>query len=404
MKNSRVIKLNKTVVFSFLISVGLLLFNATLRAKISPLVIMAFNIPVYLGFLFFLPNSTGIKHMSKKFLTKGVFTWLALLTIMLISMIGSGSIRLNFIIAVAVPVVLGFVELKKSYDIVPIFAIWLKILNFVLLLVALGGVFDLISGYSVTNFFTEFYKTEAILQMRIDEPERIISVLGHPLVASEIGLIGCICNYIDTIALKTSNYQVLGFAVSLVVIALSGSKIAFFLALIIMLMLSRGNHKIRNTLLLVIIAYGIYSLGLFDVVIERFVEGVRSGDLSTGRNVRLEQLYSAKALEFNFFSGHEQELSEHFVIALEYPILRLSYRYGIFYTICLCAAIFLRPLIIIFRRKQFYLFLVLLFLIIDVNTFSSITATGDGMLLYSVMIFFFMNISHYLLYKKVNIK
>lgn len=387
------LKLDKIGIFSFLMGIGLLLFNATIRAQISQSIIMAFNIPVYIAFLFFVPKSSGIRNISRKFIKEGIFIWLTLLLIMLISMINSNAVKITFIISIAIPIIIGFIELKDSRDIVRIFSIWLKILNLVLLLVAIGGFIDLISGYSVTKFFTEAYHTEAILQMRIDEPDRIISVLGHPLVSSEIGLIGCICNYIDIVSLKTTKYQIPKFIISMIVIALCGSKIAFVLALFLMLLLNIENRKIRNVILLFILVYILYSVGMFDVVLERFMNGIKSGDLTTGRNVRLLELYSAGTLDFKFFSGHGKELSEHFIIALEYPVLRLAYKYGIFYSICLFIAIFVYPLITILRRKQMFLFWALLCLIVDVNTFSSITATGDGMLLYNCMLFLFINIS-----------
>ena len=380
--------------FSLLIGIGLLLFNATFRTKISQSIILAFNIPVYIAFLFFLPKVPRIGKTSKKFIKK-LIVWLVLLSIMLVSMVRSDAIKTTFIIAIAIPIIIGLIELKDCRDIVRIFSVWLKILNIVLFLVTVGGLIDLISGYPVTKFFTEFYHTKSILQMRIDEPNRIISVLGHPLVSSEIGLMGCICNYIDAVSLKTTKHQISKFLISMIVIALCGSKIAFVLALFLMLLLNIENRKLRNIILTVILIYILYSVGMFDVVLERFVNGIKSGDLTTGRNVRFIELYSMGALKFNFFSGHGQELSEHFIIALEYPALRLSYRYGIFYTICLFGTIFVYPLVTVLRRKQLFLFWALLCLIIDVNTFSSLAATGDGMLIYNVMIFLFMNISKF---------
>lgn len=394
MNEKRWLKIDRTTMFSLLIGIGLLLFNATLRSKISQSVIFAFNIPVYIAFLFFLPKAPRMGRTSKKFIKK-LIVWLVLLSIMLVSMVRSNAIKTTFIIAIAIPVIIGLIELKDCRDIVRVFSVWLKILNVVLFLVAVGGLIDLISGYSVTKFFTEFYHTEAILQMRIDEPSRIISALGHPLVSSEIGLIGCICNYIDAVSLKTTKHQISKFLVSMVVIALCGSKIAFVLALFLMLLLNIENRKLRNIILAVILIYILYAVGMFDVVLERFVNGIKSGDLTTGRNVRFAELYSAGALRFSFFSGHGQELSEYFIIALEYPALRLSYRYGIFYMICLFGTIFVYPLVTVLRRKQLFLFWALLCLIVDVNTFSSLAATGDGMLIYNVMIFLFMNISKF---------
>ena len=51
------LKLDKTALFSLLIGVGIFLFNSTLRNQISQSIIMSFNIPVYIAFLFFLPKS-----------------------------------------------------------------------------------------------------------------------------------------------------------------------------------------------------------------------------------------------------------------------------------------------------------------------------------------------------------
>lgn len=396
MRRESILIVNKCTLFSLLIGCGILLFNASIRNVISGSMLMAFNLPVYFAFLCCVPKSHGVMELSRSFLSRRVTIWLGIILLMLGSMARNGVIKPHFIISIAVPIIVGYIEIWRSEDIRRIFCIWIIILNSVLAIVAVGGVIDVLFGYPVTEFFTELYHTEAILQMRIDEPSRIISVLGHPLFGSEIGLIGCICNYIDVKFLKTQKRPMLGYFYGIVVIALSGSKTAFLLALVIALMLSSGHHKMRNFLLLAIAGYVVYALGLFDIILGRFIHGIESGDITTGRNVRLLELYQTGMLEFKFFSGHAEELSERFIIALEYPLLRLSYKYGVIFAICISLVIFVRPLVLIFKRRQNVLGLCLLLLIVDVNTYSGLVATGDGMLLYNIMLFFILNLSKYM--------
>ncbi len=387
MQSRYVIKLNTSILFSLFLSVGLLFFNVNLRTRINSSSVLAVNLMVYFAFVFYLIQSRKPTRATKSKVVL-IIAVVLVLCLHVICMFLNNLINVRYIIAFDFPLFLLLIQIREIESMEVIFSYWTKVFNIAIWLVVIGGLIDRLFGYTVTNFFTNFYNTDAILQMRIDEPSRIISFLGHPLFASEVSLICFISNYILSEYFEKKNKLLFKAGLCLVACALCGSKTVFLLLLVLVLIFNFNNKRLRNILYLIIGCYILYLLGVFDIIIGRFIKSIELGDWSTGRNVWLSELYQSGSLDFKWFIGHTAELSDRYIIALEYPILRFSYRYGIFYTLCLS--------IYILRRKQYKILICLVALIIDINTYSSIAAIGDGMLLYCSVLFLFLNISNYI--------
>ena len=88
------------------------------------------------------------------------------------------------------------------------------------------------------------------------------------------------------------------------------------------------NKKgIKYFILVAAAVYWAYGYGLLDTVIGRFLDGFKSGDLTTGRNTALALLMRNGYLHFNFLMGHAgADLSERMIAALEYPCLLYTSR------------------------------------------------------------------------------
>lgn len=109
----------------------------------------------------------------------------------------------------------------------------------------------------------------------------------------------------------------------------------------------------------------------------------------------LAMLLETGSLKFDFFIGHAgSELSETMIAALEYPPLRWAYLFGIWFSVLMCIILFIIPAIRILKNKNLKIFVVLLILIFDVNSYNGITTQSDQMLLYCVSVFLLLNLSY----------
>lgn len=100
-------------------------------------------------------------------------------------------------------------------------------------------------------------------------------------------------------------------------------------------------------------------------------------------------------LHFNFLMGHAgADLSERMIAALEYPPLRWAYLFGVWFSVVMCIILFLTPAMMILKNKNIKIFIVLIILILDVNSYNGITTQSDQMLLYCVSVFLLLNLSY----------
>lgn len=194
---------------------------------------------------------------------------------------------------------------------------------------------------------------------------------------------------------KTVTETVYYSIVSVIGIGFCGSKTGLILIAIEFALLYVNKKGIKYFILVAAAVYWAYGYGLLDTVIGRFLDGFKSGDLTTGRNTALALLMRNGYLHFNFLMGHAgADLSERMIAALEYPPLRWAYLFGVWFSVVMCIILFLTPAMMILKNKNIKIFIVLIILILDVNSYNGITTQSDQMLLYCVSVFLLLNLSY----------
>lgn len=387
------IKISMPGLFALMLSTGIFITNSILRKNYLGDTFTSLNLMVYVAFIFLWLKNNYFSHISMYDVCSG-FVSFVLFVGLIVCMINNGNIRLTFVFSVGVPLLFAFIRIRNTEWISSIFRIWLIFVRISVCLIVLGAVLDILTGYSVTNFFAGMFDAESIAQMRMEEEGRIISYMGHPLLSAEISLIYLVSEIIDSRYFNTAKNLLLPSILSVVAAALCGSKTVILLLLFLIFAANINNKRIRNIVFIAIVFCILYFLGVFDVIIGRFITSMKTGDFTTGRNVRFMQLYSSGRLSFNWFSGHSGSMSERFQVALEYPPLRFAYVYGIFYSLILCFALFVYPVLVIFKRRQYMLLLCMLALIADVCTYSGLTTNADNMLIYCSVLFLILNVSY----------
>lgn len=72
----------------------------------------------------------------------------------------------------------------------------------------------------------------------------------------------------------------------------------------------------------------------------------------------------------------------------------LPYLFGVWFSVVMCIILFLTPAMMILKNKNIKIFIVLIILILDVNSYNGITTQSDQMLLYCVSVFLLLNLSY----------
>lgn len=302
---------------------------------------------------------------------------------------------IKFYIAIIVPILTIFIAFERQL-IPEMFDVFLKILNFSVLFVVVCGLADVFMGHSVSSFFAGFYDIESLYSCY--RQHRIVSYFGHSLLTAEIGIIYFVCNYIDVLYFHTKRNRVFFLAISFVLIALTGSKTALILLLVMSMLVNMDLKNFKYIIVIFIILLFLNYFGVFDMIINRFLYWGGRGDITSGRNSSLIGLYQSGVMKFSWFHGNDTGLSNTAVIAAnEYPIIRWAFRFGILWTTVICSVIFVYPVIQILKWSRSWKILVLYSgCLVFVNTYSTLQSTQDGMLIYCIFTCLILNVSRFI--------
>ena len=150
----------------------------------------------------------------------------------------------------------------------------------------------------------------------------------------------------------------------------------------------------------------LYAFGIFDTLIDRVVMGIAAGDITSSRNTKLEEMMRAGIIRYDWFQGHPFDtgytsyVRASLVVALEYPLLRFAFMYGIAFSALLGIVLFILPVIYVFRKTGAVSALLLALYFFHVNTYSSICVAQDGMLRCVLITWMFLCASQFIDYKK----
>lgn len=376
------------------IALGLFVAPYLLRHKLIPgsEAVWALNPVVLLTVAWLLLYMLGHKYaMSRSFgvVRSVLFAGLVLLAF-------STGMSPSFLIACLLPLVLLFVVVPET--IFPaFFKGFMRVLNAVMLVIAACAACDVVSGFSVTKAITNFYGSDSLISM--SSSGRLVSIMGHSLLTAEVALLYFALNQIASRFMGAKINQILVTLVAAAVVLLTGSRSAM-VCLLCMIILAYSNAKnIKYCIVIIVGLLAFYLAGLFDTVIDRIMIGIKSGDMTSSRNVQLDQLVAAGVIRYDWFTGHEFDYSNNLlIIALEYPLLRFAFSYGIAFSVLLAIYLFVLPLVQTLRGLGIVPFGLLALYFVHVNTYSSICSTQDGMLQCVIVAWLFVGVARYSAY------
>lgn len=271
--------------------------------------------------------------------------------------------------------------------------VWLKALQIVCRLMCLFWFVDKILGNTIQNLWANFYQSSILFSLI--KSGRFISFYGHALENASFFLALLIWA-----TLKKDEYNkrnptyILDIFTSLFGIAICGSKSGLMLAILLLFLCNIGIKKAKYMIVILVLFFTLYILGVFDLIISRIMEGIASGDLTTARNSSLETLMSKGIIEFKMMEGHPFKYGDvAMVAALEYPFLQWSFLCGIIFTIVQYLMYFVKPGIEVLLSKKWTFFICLVILMAFYNGNNGIVSFNDDLLIYSINAWLIMQVA-----------
>ena len=299
-----------------------------------------------------------------------------------------------YIVTILLPTLVINYEWKRGAIFRRCLDVWVNALKACCYIMFFCGVIDKCTGNYISFYFAHLYNVESLLVNA--ESGRMVSYLGHALFSCEMFLIYYVTQYLYNIKLLNKKENILDIFISIIGVAFTASKsgIVLLLGIIIVLHANWKSRRMVPIVLLGIIA--IYYFGLFDTVIDRLKIGLKEGDISSSRNTALHHLLVNGRLSFRLFTGQNIDYGWEMTAALEYPILRWAYQFGIFVAVVLSLIVFILPLIklLIIKADKAFLFGSLA-IMVYVNTYNGIALQRDHMLIYCLTVFFVVNMAKY---------
>ena len=390
-----VIRIKKIRIIAFFAYVFLFVFNYTFRNIVfTNGLIRQVNVMTLLCFFTIIYIDTRsiqepIRLNSQKKNTVDTVLYLSLLVVFGISKtlyFGSiNSTTLDFFDLI-IPVYFVFYRFKSKNNFHDILNLWMTFLSLCTACMLLIGIMDLFTDFNISKSLA-LLSNDAALIRKANEG-RSVSWMGHPLYSAQIYIMFYGFSYLYA---KENNKKesIWHWVIAVVGVLTTGSKSALVIILFLYIFLHLKLRKALYVLGGAIVLWVAYELGLLDVVLGRFLEGIAQGDLSTGRNEAFLKLFSVGSYRFLFFCGQPFESGNLlFVSSLEYPILMVAYMYGILVSIIMSVLMFIRPMIkSVFLKTKDYLW-VMGAIILDVNLYNGLSNHNDNMLLFcwSVML------------------
>lgn len=280
---------------------------------------------------------------------------------------------------------------------------FLKILNVSVAAIAACAVLDLLTGFAVSRAIGTFYDIESLAWL--NSSGRLVSFVGHSLLTAEIALAYFALNIFASEAMNLRTNKILITLVAVVIVVLTGSRSA---AIVLASMILITFVNAQNVRYVVVIVFGmllLYLFGVFDTLFDRIAMGISAGDMTSSRNTKLDEMTRAGIISYEWFRGHPFDsgyssyVTASLVIALEYPLLRFAFMYGIAFSLLVGILLFVLPVIYVFRKTGAIPALLLALYFFHVNTYSSICTAQDGMLQCVLIAWMFMGISRFIDWK-----
>lgn len=397
------IKPTKLKLYAYIAFSGLFITGSTLRNGVYSNSLLQQNSPLLvIGLVMICLVKTKERNLyTQKFDKIGILLYTSLIFVSCSFFVIMGSFRskLMSFISIILPSIVVLYRFQNKEQFYKVFEIWMKLLKLCVTLIVITGVIDILTNYSITHFFAEF--TGIASYSRIARQNRCVSYMGHPLYTAEI----CLSYYLFVhlrAEMTGEKESIIDFTMALLGAALAQGRTAVILLVVAYLLFNLKWRRLQYIVLGIALLWIGYELHIFDSIIQRFTSAISNGDISAGRNSSLFELITSGSLKLFWFTGQEIYYDGRVTLlgmALEYPILGWAYNYGIFIAIILLTLVFIYPLLIVAFRKQKDLLIALIFIILDVNSYSGIANNGYKPLHFYIMVCLILNISN-IFYKR----
>ncbi len=371
--------------------VGLFGFNETLRLFFMPEKFAPINI-IFIGAVFYLLGRYFLQNRLDwlgTYLALG-FTGLVMLT----AFFQGQSMGYLVLVFCVFCLPLLFLNIKLDPDGGRMILDYSTLILSIICLGVLGfGIIDYFSKAGLQFYLAEMLaKTEfgeLILDERGWEVYRLYSFIGHPLTNAKYFLLFYIFNQLNLQINRKGFNKYLAIIITGLGLLLSGSKLA--LLLFLLLILTSINFKksawIFQMLVIAGLIFYLSQTVLFQENLgQRFESGMATGDLSTGRNELLAIFFESKIERPSWIIGRGIGYSREIVSFLggnltnfEYPLIMLAYDFSILGVIFIYLLVFLRPGLVLWQSKNYFLWWSFLLLFIYDNANNGLASFSDSL-------------------------
>lgn len=353
-------------------AISLFLFNDTLRGMIS---MSPLNVKFNLLFIFI-----GILAISYLFIKRYIDIRIIILATAITGFALIAVYRgisempqyVKIITTIFMPVIIIGIRLPLD-DIELVIIRFLKVFNYVCIVLVVVGIIDYLSGARIQTFFadSQLYREGYSALVYTEQSKgiyRYYSFVGHPLTTAWYLLVFYTLNILTKrIYGKTLLNEYLLIIITFIGLLLCGSRTALIVGLFMFIFLNNNPHKVALFSGISIFSAILFSTSLFRKnLLQRFL--LNKSNVSGGRNDALEWVFKGFVNSPNFWTGgglsssYQVTMNMGFITNFEYPFIMFAYDIGILSTILIYVAILLIPLYIFVRNKnyQFVIFFLLI--------------------------------------------
>lgn len=296
-----------------------------------------------------------------------------------------------------IPLLLISLKLENTKKISEVF---LKIFNVIIILLTIYGIIDYFTKGALQLFIANnlaYGEFQSLIYNEHTLVYRMYSFLGHPLENAKLYLIYYIFNNVYNKKNKKLFNKYIFLIITAIGLILSGSKTALVLACFLFIFFNGIKSKRWMYYTLMIISFIIiFNTSMFqNNLLKRFQIGIQYNDISTGRNDLLKEVIRL-GIEPNYIicggNGYSRQITVNAMTGadnFEYAPIMISYDYGVIETSLIYVLIFIYPLIIFVRNKDFYILFNYLVLFLYVNGNNGLASLGSdsmGQICFVVML------------------
>ncbi len=387
---------------AFLCFFGLFFESTVLKnGVINNNILRTYSILPYIGILLIaIADNAGPRDLyKKKYDDVGVLLYFLLLLISVIALtyMGAWDNKFGYFISIILPSIIIVYRFRQKKNFEDVFDLFVNFLAVACCLMLFTEILDIFTNMSISKWIANFSGIESLIKQSTNYA-RCVTYLGHPLTSAELLLFFYLFYHISC-KLKQRHESFIPAIMALLGIALTQSRTALVLFLVCFLIFNFNNKRIRYIIIILLFIAVAYAFGIFDLVIARFTNGITSGDISSGRNTTLINLISTGQLRFYLLRAQtimETGAQSRFAVALEYPILRWAFNFGVLIAIPLVLIAFIYPFIIVVRRGNKDIIISLIAIMLEVNSYSGIGDTGIRAFTYYVACVLIINAAIYI--------